>query len=278
MTRLPRVLLVDDTPDLLKAHALALQMKPAVARVESAEGGVEALECYASARIAHDPFDLLVVDLAMPQMNGFVVAESIRKSGDHKTKILFFTSYDTDLENEPRARACGACGVWSKGRPMPDFRREVHTLLLEEKPKYKETKADAVPVTSDVVPESTRMVAQKAVRRDKTFVLVGWVIAAALVGNFGLTLFNMARAPRVYTAISNIDRKLDGAVTTARLPPGYRVTVPLTKSAFKQLKGKDGAPGRVRVTFEFEEKDSAAAASLASERGVPLCLNVTRYK
>jgi CheY-like chemotaxis protein len=276
MKTLPRVLLADDTPDQLSAHAHILGLEPQFVRLQTATNGREALDAYLAAKEEGEPFKLLIMDLAMPLMNGFQVAEAIRENGDDATKIVFLTNYDKDFENDLRARSCGAVSMWTKDQPTK-LRDQVKKVLDTESTEYVPHHLDAEEQAADQQ-GAVKIMADISRKEKRKFHLVAWVIAAALVGNICLTLFNMARAPRVYTAISSINKKLDGAVATNALPAGMRTIVPSTKSAFKRMApAKDGSYG-TRVTFEFEPKYAAQAESIAAERGVPLWLQVTREK
>jgi two-component system, sensor histidine kinase and response regulator len=73
-----RVLAVDDSATnrrILKQMLANWDMRPAVA-----EGGEVALAAMEEARRSGSPFQLLVIDLHMPGMDGFTLVEQIRRS------------------------------------------------------------------------------------------------------------------------------------------------------------------------------------------------------
>lgn len=104
MDILPRVLIVDDNADLLAVFAIMLRD---VARVTTANHGTAALGLFEEAKRDSDPFNLVILDLAMPDLSGFEVAQLIRVEDDN-TPILFLTAYDADLESAPRAAKLNA--------------------------------------------------------------------------------------------------------------------------------------------------------------------------
>jgi len=85
-----RVLVVDDN----KFNRLILRemLTHAGAEVIEAEGGPEALKLHEAARNQGHPFDLMLLDCRMPEMDGFEVAE--RVSGAHRPIVVMLTSDD----------------------------------------------------------------------------------------------------------------------------------------------------------------------------------------
>jgi two-component system response regulator CpxR len=84
-----RLLLVDDDRDL--ATMLQEYLEPEGFSVEWAGNGPAALE-----RLAEDTFDLVILDVMMPGMNGFEVLRRIRAEGD--TPVLMLTARGDDVD------------------------------------------------------------------------------------------------------------------------------------------------------------------------------------
>lgn len=80
-----KILLVEDEPNL--AFNLIFNLQQEGYEVVSAANGKVALELYAS----HGPFDLILLDVMLPEINGFEVARRIRKD-DQITGILMLTA------------------------------------------------------------------------------------------------------------------------------------------------------------------------------------------
>jgi two-component system response regulator MprA len=82
----PRILVVDDEPAVRRSVALALELEGFDVGV--AEHGVEALQA-----LAEEPADAIVLDVAMPYLDGLELCRRLRETGD-RTPILMLTAKD----------------------------------------------------------------------------------------------------------------------------------------------------------------------------------------
>jgi DNA-binding response OmpR family regulator len=89
------ILVVEDDEDSVELLSAALNL--AGYDVISAEDGQQALHAYEN---QPEGVSLLVTDLAMPGLDGFALAETIRRR-DPRLKILFVSAY-TDLIDRSR--------------------------------------------------------------------------------------------------------------------------------------------------------------------------------
>jgi CheY-like chemotaxis protein len=80
-----RVLVVDDDPAIRTLVATALQRNGFF--VEAAKDGVDAL-----AQLENGHFDLLVLDLMMPKLDGFGVVDRLYQKGASVPKIMIMTA------------------------------------------------------------------------------------------------------------------------------------------------------------------------------------------
>ena len=87
-----RVLLVDDEPDL--NLTLKLNLEENGFKVDSFTDPLSALENY---KEEAGMYDLLILDMKMPQMNGFELYRQIKKIDD-KAKVCFLTAGEMDYE------------------------------------------------------------------------------------------------------------------------------------------------------------------------------------
>jgi len=88
-----RVLMVDDEPDLTLSLKITLEENGF--KVNSFTDPVSALENYKEE--AAGMYDLLILDMKMPQMNGFELYRQIKKIDD-KAKVCFLTAGEMDYE------------------------------------------------------------------------------------------------------------------------------------------------------------------------------------
>ena len=98
----PRVLLVDDRPENLLA--LEAVLAPLPCRLVSATSGEEALR-----RLLHDEFALILLDVQMPDLDGFETAEHIKRREDARDiPIIFLTAITKERHHVFRGYETGA--------------------------------------------------------------------------------------------------------------------------------------------------------------------------
>lgn len=85
-----RILVVEDDPSIVQGLTLNLTMEGY--EVTVAQDGVEAVEKFAS-----DRFDLVILDLMLPRMNGLEVIEAIRRR-DSDLPVLFLSARDAQAD------------------------------------------------------------------------------------------------------------------------------------------------------------------------------------
>ena len=89
------ILIVDDEQDMLQLlkRSLAPDLN---CRIETASSGKEALQA-----ISRDPFDLVLADIKMPEMDGLALLETLRQRGAHTPVVLM--SGEATIEAAVRA-------------------------------------------------------------------------------------------------------------------------------------------------------------------------------
>lgn len=108
-SRVVRVLIVDDEPDLRLLLRTMLDLEVGIDIAGEAADGGEALE-----RFAELEPDVLVLDQRMPVLNGLEVAERVLR--DHPAQpIILFTAF-VDPSTTDAARALGVQSVVGKDR------------------------------------------------------------------------------------------------------------------------------------------------------------------
>jgi CheY-like chemotaxis protein len=102
-----RVLAVDDDPIARRFMTNALQLK--FLQPQSAADGMTAVEL-----ATRQPFDVIFLDVQMPDMDGFAVCKQIRETtANRRTPVVFVTSQDDPAMKE-RAQQCGGSDYISK--------------------------------------------------------------------------------------------------------------------------------------------------------------------
>jgi len=104
-----KVLLVDDSKTI-RMILRNLLWELGIDHVTEAADGLEALEALASER-----FDLVLMDLHMPERSGMSVLEEMKAEGSaHKDTPVVIVSSDSDYHSIERARDLGALGYIKK--------------------------------------------------------------------------------------------------------------------------------------------------------------------
>lgn len=99
---------------------------------DTASSGKEALEMYQTARDSSTPYELIILDCAMPEMDGFEVAKIIRQD-DADTKIVFLTAYASETMAQVMSKKYGATALW--GKPIEGLREKIEEVLaLRDQP------------------------------------------------------------------------------------------------------------------------------------------------
>ncbi len=85
-----RILVIEDNRDI--AHLLQLHLNDAAYTVELATDGVEGL-----ARLRAGRYDLVILDLMLPRLDGLEVCRRLRTGGNH-TPVLMLTAKSAELD------------------------------------------------------------------------------------------------------------------------------------------------------------------------------------
>ena len=88
------VLVVDDDP-IACEHA-RLVMNESGISTDIATSGTEALEMLEICHTKHEPYNLVLLDWKMPEMDGIDVAKEIRKRYSNETTVIILTAYNWD--------------------------------------------------------------------------------------------------------------------------------------------------------------------------------------
>jgi two-component system response regulator MprA len=115
-----RVLVVDDEPAVRRALERALRLDNY--EVELAADGEEALDVQ-----ARDPADALILDVAMPRLDGLEVCRRMRQAGD-RTPILMLTARDA-IDDRVKGLDVGADDYLVKPFALRELQARLRALL-----------------------------------------------------------------------------------------------------------------------------------------------------
>jgi len=116
-----RILVVDDVAALAGQYAYDLQ-RIGAHQVETANSGARAL-----ALLEAGGFDCMILDLEMPEMDGFAVLRALRHRGD-ETPVIVYTGTG-DFDRCVAAVKLGAAGFIDKAEPMERVAQEVEHAI-----------------------------------------------------------------------------------------------------------------------------------------------------
>ncbi len=88
------VLIIDDDPVACE-HAKLVLEKAGIA-AEIAESGAEGIEMVRLRHVRHQPYNLILVDWQMPEMDGVETTRKIREIAGHESAIIILTAYRWD--------------------------------------------------------------------------------------------------------------------------------------------------------------------------------------
>jgi two-component system response regulator MprA len=115
-----RVLVVDDEPAVRRALERALRLDSY--EVELAADGEEALDVQ-----ARDPADAVILDVAMPRLDGLEVCRRMRQAGD-RTPILMLTARDA-IDDRVKGLDVGADDYLVKPFALRELQARLRALL-----------------------------------------------------------------------------------------------------------------------------------------------------
>lgn len=132
---MPRLLIVEDDPVIRNFCRLLLQQQYTVETAEHGRAGLE--------RLRREPFDLVLTDLQMPEMDGLELLHQLRKDG-MDVDVIILTAHAT-VETARQTLKMGAADYLSKPFDADDLEHVVRTCLeLRRMRQEKERLSDLV--------------------------------------------------------------------------------------------------------------------------------------
>ena len=134
------VLVIDD--DAVACEHAKLVLEKAGIAAETAESGLKALEMVKLRQARREPYNLIVVDWQMPEMDGLEATRQIRKIIGEQTAIIILTAYNWD-DIVDDAQAAGVDSFIAKPLFTGNLIEEFKTALHKKKITTPDTKAKA---------------------------------------------------------------------------------------------------------------------------------------
>jgi DNA-binding response OmpR family regulator len=119
-----RVLVVEDEPDLVDALTVGLRREGYA--VDAALDGASALD-----RISYTPYDAVLLDLNLPDIDGLDVCRAIRLDPEAGTRVLMLTARDT-IEDRVNGLDEGADDYLAKPFALPELLARLRALLRRD--------------------------------------------------------------------------------------------------------------------------------------------------
>lgn len=128
----PRILIADDDNETRELLRILLVREGF--RVDGARDGIAALRIFEEARKDPEPIDLVVMDGAMPVMDGLTCAKAIRDSeklypSSKPVAIAFLTAHDEVTSDPGLLAQLNIAAVWKKPNDLTSLDRLVGGLL-----------------------------------------------------------------------------------------------------------------------------------------------------
>ena len=101
-----KILIVDDEKPL--AHAMSLKLSHSGFVVSIASDGLQALDA-----LQKDKFDLMLLDIVMPNLNGFDVLQKLKEMKDRPPIVVMMSNLSQE-EDQRKAKELGAIGYLVK--------------------------------------------------------------------------------------------------------------------------------------------------------------------
>ncbi len=120
-----RILFIED--DAMNRHVVRDMLHVAGLPLAEANGGAAGI-----ARLEREPFDVVLLDLRMPQMDGFDVLRALRGRDDHLARIpVIVVTADVTEGIEDQSLAAGADAVMFKPIAMQTLFDTIARVLVD---------------------------------------------------------------------------------------------------------------------------------------------------
>ena len=123
-----RILIVEDDLD---TRLMLQSLVESMGQVDIAVNGKEAIRAFQLAHAGDNPYDLILLDIMMPQMNG-IEAVTLLRQENTETKLIILTAFEDSLHIE-RALEAGADGYLAKDISAKDLNSALFKAVAGER-------------------------------------------------------------------------------------------------------------------------------------------------
>ena len=276
------VLVVDDNATnrcLLKQMLTQWQMRPSLA-----EGGRVALAAMEQAQREGEPFPLVLLDGHMPDMNGFAVAEEIRRRPDLAGATIMMLTSDVQSDVATRCRELGIAACLIKPITQSDLLGSILQVLGRRNAKAGPAQPKVVELARATRPLRILLAEDNPVNQRLALKLLekrGHTVSVANNGREALEVLERARWEGFDVVLMDVQMpEMDGLEATASIRARERATgrhlpiIAMTAHAMKGDKercleaGMDGyvsKPVRAKDLFDEIKKHVPSAEAPATE-------------
>ena len=144
MSELAKILIVDDNPKYLQ-DALPMYGYEVAVAID----GVQALKILTKTDMKKNPFDLVLLDVMMPNMNGWDTLKSIRKNEKTKHIPIIMLTAINEKQKMVSGLKIGADDYIVKPFVLPNLLARVEAVLRRSSWQKKDAKTHDLPFCSD---------------------------------------------------------------------------------------------------------------------------------
>jgi len=129
-----KILVVDDMVSLVEKMISILKDK-ALEKIQAAANGKRALKMIVCEQMANEPFDLVILDINMPMMNGLKLLEEVKKMNVSESTKYFIVTTRSEVDVVINAIDLGAKNYLIKPFNQEKIKEKIFEIFYPENNK-----------------------------------------------------------------------------------------------------------------------------------------------